>query len=151
MNAMRCQYETEMIRAIETGECSESLMAHQKNCAACREAVMLAQMLRRDASELATRYVPPSSERVWWVAERHRQMAALARATRFLRLLKIAGLAYSAVIIVWVLHVLTERGVGASWIEGKSVTAVIEGAGLAVLFVASGLWYTLRVDRRRVG
>lgn len=151
MNAMQCQYEAEAIRALETGEQPESLMAHQKNCSACREAVMLAQMMRKDADELATRYVLPSAERVWAVAERHRQMAALARTARFLRILKIMGAVYGLVFVLWGVHALAMRGIVARGLDGKSMNAVLEGAGLAVLFVGSGLWYTLRGDRQQVG
>ncbi|QNI33932.1 hypothetical protein H7849_08510 [Alloacidobacterium dinghuense] len=124
-------------------------MAHQKNCADCREAAMLAQALQQDASELATRYMPPSAERVWAAAERHRQMAALARATRFLHILRIAGLVYAVIFALWGLHVLAARGIVAPWLDGKSLNVVMEGAGLAVLFVGSGLWYTLRGERRQ--
>ena len=149
MNGMRCQYERELIRAEQTGEYSERLMEHERICANCREAVLLARALRRDANELAARYTPPSPERVWAAAERHRQMTALAQATRFLRVLKIAGVVYGLMVFLWGLHVLAARGIATSWLDGKSLNAVMEGAALAALFVGSGLWYTLRGDRQR--
>jgi hypothetical protein len=35
-------------------------------------------------------------------------------------------------------------------LDAKSLNATIEGVGLAVLFVGSGLWYALRRDERRI-
>lgn len=149
MNAMRCRYESEMIRALQAGALSESLIAHQKDCADCRDAVMVAQALRQDESDLVARYTPPPAAQVWAAAERHRRMAMLERAGRFLRALKIAGVVYVAVLVLWGIHALSERGVPG--LDPKLLNTVIEGAGLAVLLVGSGLWYTLRGDERRTG
>ncbi len=68
MNAMRCRYENETIRALQTGALSESLIAHQKGCAVCRDAAVVAQALQRDASDLAARFTPPPSAQVWAAA-----------------------------------------------------------------------------------
>lgn len=148
---MRCQYEAELIRALQTGEYSESLLQHERNCADCREAMMLARALRQDASDLAARYSPPSSGQIWAAAERHRHMAALARATRFLSVLRIAGLVYAVGFVGWGLYTLAARAIPLPGLDGKSLNAVMEGAGLAVLFAGSGLWYALRGDRQRAG
>jgi predicted anti-sigma-YlaC factor YlaD len=152
MIAMRCRFENETIRALQTGAPSENLIEHQKTCAACRDTVVVAQALRRDAGDLAARYAPPSSALVWAAAERHRKMAALMRATRFLHALKVAGVVYVAVLVFWGIHALAVRGgVIVSGLDPKLLNATIEGAGLAALLVGSGLWYTLRRDERRVG
>jgi predicted anti-sigma-YlaC factor YlaD len=157
MNAMRCRYESETIRAFHHGElqpgaCSEALIQHQKECPVCREAVVVAQALRRDAEELAARYTPPPSAQILAAAERHRRMESLARATRFFRVLKIAGMVYAAVFVLWGLHSLTGHGgVVLPGLDGKSLNATLEGAGLAAIFVGSGLWYALRRDERRMG
>jgi|ERR1700722_1212432 predicted anti-sigma-YlaC factor YlaD len=152
MNAMRCRYENEMIRALQTGALSENLIEHQKSCADCRDSVSVAQALRRDTNDLAARYTPPPAAQMWAAAERSRKMAALARATHFLRALKIAGVVYVAVLIFWGIHALAVHGgVLVSGLDPKLLSATIEGAGLAALLVGSGLWYTLRRDERRVG
>jgi len=151
MNAMRCRYENEMIRALQTGAWSESLIEHQKNCADCRDAVVLAQALRRDANDVAARYAPPPSAQVWAAAERRRRMAALERATRFVFALKIAGLIYAAVLVLWGVRALAVHGVIVPGLDSKLLNTAIEGAGLAALLVGSGLWYTLRGDERRTG
>ncbi len=76
-------------------------------------------------------------------------MAALERATGFVFALKIAGLIYAAVLVLWGAHALAVRGgVIVSGLDPKLLSATIEGAGLAVLLVGSGLWYTLRGDKR---
>jgi hypothetical protein len=152
MTVMRCRYENELIQALQAGILSESLIAHQQSCAECREAVAVSQALRRDASSLVVRYTPPPSSQVWAAAERHRRMAALERATLFLRALKVAGVIYIAVLAFWGIHALAARGgVTVPGLDPKLLSATIEGAGLAALLVGSGLWYTLRGDKRRVG
>lgn len=151
MSAMRCRYESETIRALQTGVLSEALIEHQKRCADCRQEVMVAEALQWDARGLAIRYTPPSSGQIWAVAERHRRTAALARATRFLLALKIAGMVYAVVFVLWGLHALAAHGIPAPWLEGKSLNTVMEGAGLAMLFVSSGLWYMLRGDKQLPG
>jgi predicted anti-sigma-YlaC factor YlaD len=146
---MRCRYENETIRALGTGAFSESLKEHQKSCAECRDAVAVAQALRRDASDLAARHIPPASAMILAAAERHRRMMALARATRFLRAMKVAGVVYVAVLVVWGVYSLAGHGgMTVPGLDAKSLNATIGGAGLAVLFVGSGLWYTLRRDER---
>ena len=146
---MRCRYESETIRALQTGACSESLKEHQRNCAECRDEIVVAQALRRDASDLAARHTPPASATIWAAAERHRRMMALARATRFLRAMKVAGVIYAAVLVAWGLYALAGHGgMTLPGLDPKSLNAAIRGAGLAALFVSSGLWYTLRRDER---
>jgi predicted anti-sigma-YlaC factor YlaD len=146
---MRCRYENETIRALQTGAFSESLKEHQKSCADCRDAVAVAQALRRDASDLVERHTPPTSATIWAAAERHRRMVALARATRFLRAMKVAGVVYAAVLVAWGVYWLAGHGaMTVPGLDAKSFNATIGGAGLAVLFVGSGLWYTLRRDER---
>ncbi len=152
MNAMRCRYGNEMIRALQTGALSASLVEHQKSCGACRDAMLVGQALRHDASDLAARHIPPPSAHVWAAAERHYQMAALVRATRFLNVLKVAGVVYTVVLIFWGLRVLAAHsGTIMEGLDPKSLNATIEGAVLAVVFIGSGLWYTLRRDDRRIG
>lgn len=149
---MRCRYENETIRALQTGACSESLREHQKSCADCRDAVAVAQALRRDASDLAARHTPPASATIWAAAERHRRLMVLARATRFLRAMKVAGLVYVTVLVAWGVYALAGHGgMPVPGLDAKSLNATIIGAGLAVLFVGSGLWYTLRKDERLTG
>lgn len=146
---MRCRYENETIRALQTGVCSESLRAHQKSCADCRDAVIIAQALRRDASDLAVRHTLPAAATILAAAERHRRMMALARATRFLRAMKVAGVIYATVLVAWGVYALAGHGgMTVPGLDAKSLNATIIGAGLAVLFVGSGLWYTLRRDER---
>ena len=155
MNAMRCRYESETIQALksgalQSGTCSETLIQHQQNCVVCREAIVVAKALRQDANKLAARYTPPPSGQILAAAERHRRIEALARATRFLRILKIAGLVYVAVFVLWGLHSLTGHGgINLPGLDGKSLNTALEGAGLAVICVGSGLWYALRRDERR--
>jgi predicted anti-sigma-YlaC factor YlaD len=151
MNAMRCRYENEMIRALKTSALSESLIEHQKSCSICREVAVVAQALLRDASDLAPRYTPPLPTQIFAAAERRRRMAALERATRFVLALKIAGLVYAAVLALWGLHALSVRGVMLPGLDAASLNATIAGAGLAVLFVGGGLWYALRGDGRHPG
>ena len=145
---MRCRYEGEMIRALKTGALSESLIEHQRNCSICREVAVVAQALLQDASDLAPRYTPPLPAQILAAAERHRRMAALERATRFVSALKIAGLIYAVVLALWGLHALAVRRVLLPELDAASLNATIEAAGLALLFVGGGLWYALRRDER---
>ena len=80
-------------------------------------------------------------------------MMALARATRFLRAMKVAGVVYAVVLVAWGVYALAGHGgmtvpMTVPGLDAKSLNATIGGAGLAVLFVGSGLWYTLRRDER---
>jgi hypothetical protein len=128
------------------------LIEHQKSCADCRDAVTVAQALRRDAGDLVARYAPPPPALVWAAAERHRKMAALARATRFLRALKVAGALYAAVLVAWGMRWLAGHGgLMLPGLDAKSLDVAIEGAAVAALFVGSGLWYVLRRDEQRTG
>jgi len=78
-------------------------------------------------------------------------MMTLARATRFLRAMKVAGVVYAAVLVSWALYSLAGHvGMTVPGLDAKSHNAVIEGAGLAAIFVGSGLWYTLRQDEHRL-
>jgi hypothetical protein len=149
---MRCRYENETIEALHSGVFSERLMEHRKGCAVCRDAAAVAQALRRDAGELAARHTPPPFAQVLAAAERHRKMAALARAVHLLRALKVAGLVYAALLVFWGLHFLAAHGgTILPGLDAKSLNAAMVGAGLAVLFVGSGLWYALGRDERRIG
>jgi len=151
MIAMRCRYESEMIRALKTGALSESLIEHQRNCSICREVAVVAQALLRDAGDLAPRYTPPLPTQILAAAERRRRMAALERATRFVFALKIAGLIYAAVLVLWGVRALAARGLVLPGLNAGSLNATITGAGLAVLFVGGGLWYAMREDGRHLG
>jgi predicted anti-sigma-YlaC factor YlaD len=151
MNAMRCRYESEMIRALKTGSLSESLIEHHESCSICREVAVVAQALLRDAGDLAARHTPPLPSQILLAAERRRRMAALERATRFVFALKIAGLVYAAVLALWGLHALAVRGVLLPGLNTASLNETMAGAGLAVLFVGGGLWYASRRDERLIG
>ena len=129
MIAMRCRYENEMIRALQTGALSESLMEHQKGCAACRDAMVVAQVLRRDAGEVAARHTLPPPVQVWAASSRHRRMAALQRAARFVFALKIAGLIYAAVLVLWGVRALVAQ-VGLL-VKSGSLNAAIGEQGCA--------------------
>ena len=151
MNAMRCRYENEMIRALQAGALSESVIEHQKVCADCRDAVVVAQALQEDAGDLAARHTPLPSAQVWAAAERYRRMAALQQAAHFVFALKIAGVVYAAVLVLWGVRALAARGLVLPGLNAGSLNATITGAGLAVLFVGGGLWYALRRDERVTG
>lgn len=149
---MRCEREGETIEALRSGSWPDELLAHCGQCADCRQARLVASALHRDADQLQARSGPPPAMRVWAAVQRRQRIAALERATRFLRILKIAGVVYAAVFFFWSLHSLRGLALGSLMpgLNGRALNESILAAGLAVVFIGSGLWYALRRDRLSV-
>lgn len=153
MNPMGCRYEGETIRALRSGSADDELLRHQQSCPHCREALRMAAVLERDAAELDATCTPPRAVQIWAAAERRRRTAALERATLVLRALKASGMLYAVIFLVWGLRWLA--GATSGWslpgLDSRALAITLEGAGLAVLCVGTGLCYALRRDGRQVG
>jgi hypothetical protein len=155
MTAMQCKFEGETIRALRSGSWPAELVQHCGECPDCREALQVAQALLEDAGGLnlpsAIHSGPPPAAQVWSAVQRRRKLAALDGATRILRVLKVAGVIYTAVFLLWVVRTLpgvaTESVLPA--LNGKALTSSVAGGCFAVLCVVSGLFYTLLKDERR--
>lgn len=152
MNAMPCKHEGEMIAALRSGAWAAELLEHCSGCSECRQTRLVAEALHRDAEMLQASSGPPPAVRVWAAVQRQQGMAALERATRFLRVLKVAGVVYAAVFLFWSLRSLPNLAPGSllSGLNGRALNESMIAAGLAVLFIGSGLWYALRRDRLAV-
>jgi hypothetical protein len=149
MNTMPCAFEIETIRASQTGSASPELLRHQQGCPHCGAALQIARIFHQDAEYLSEHAAPPPAAQVWAAAGRRRRAIALERATILLRILKVSGLVYAAVFIVWAANALANLrgGFVPPVLDGKALNASLEGAVLAALCVGIGLCYTLRHDR----
>jgi hypothetical protein len=153
MTAMQCKFEGETIRAYRSGSWPAELVQHCAQCPDCRESLQVAQTLLEDAGRLnlpsAIHSGPPPAPQVWSAVQRGRKLAALDRATRILRVLKVAGVIYAAVFLIWTLQTLPGLAPQAilPGLTGKALTDSVAGAGFAAIFVCGGLVYALRRDR----
>lgn len=78
-----CSRETELCDVIAAGRWPDTadatLRGHVADCTECRELVLVAESVRRDARDLDRAAAPPTSAIVWWRAQmRARQEAARA-------------------------------------------------------------------------
>lgn len=157
MTAMQCKFEGETIRAYRSGSWPAELVRHCAQCADCRESLQVARALLADAGSLdlpaAIHAGPPPAAQVWSAVQRRRKLDALDRATRVLRVLKIAGVVYAAVFLLWAVRTLP--GVAAESVlpalNGRALSTSVAGGCVALLCVVSGLFYTLLKDERRSG
>lgn len=146
---MRCEREGETIRALRSGSWPSDLLQHHEHCPDCRQTRQVAQALQQDAAPLQSHSGPRPAVHVWSAVQRRQKLAAFDRATRFLRLLKVAGILYAAVFVLWSLRALP--GLPAEsflpGLTGKALSDSLAGAGLAAIFVCGGLIYAMRRDK----
>jgi hypothetical protein len=146
---IRCEREDETIRALRSGSWPSDLLQHHEHCLDCRQTRQVAQALQQDAALFQSHSVPHPAIHVWSAVQRRQKLAAFDRTTRFLRLLKVAGILYATIFVLWSLRALpglpTESLLPG--LTGKALSDSLAGAGLAAIFVCSGLIYALRRDR----
>jgi hypothetical protein len=149
MNAMPCKFEAEMIRAMRSGNWSATLLDHREHCPDCREAIFVAEAMQHDSAWIQARAEPPSATQVWALSQRRQREAAMERATRWVRILKIAGWLYAAIFVVWGLRLLPSFATDTllSSLNGKPLDESVAGAVFAAICVGSGFWYAVRRDR----
>ena len=153
MNAMSCKFEAEVIGALRTGNWSASLLDHKEHCPDCREAILVAEAMQQDAAWIQAKAEPPSVSQVWALSQRRRREAAMERATRWVRILKVAGWLYASIFVVWGLHLLPRLASDSflTALNPKALDESVAAAVLAAVFIGSGLWYALRGDQRQTG
>jgi hypothetical protein len=153
MNAMPCQFEAEILRTLRSGNWSAALLDHKEHCPDCREVILVAEAMQQDAVRLQLQAEPPSVTQVWALSRRRQREEAMERATRWVRVLKLAGWLYASIFLVWGLRLLP-KAASDSWLtvlNPKALDESVAAAILAAIFVASGVLYALRSDQRQTG
>jgi len=146
MKRMSCEHETEVIRALHSGEWTEELRRHMANCEDCSQALHLAEALREEASRAEIDCNPPDPH---WILQRSRRMAreiALRRMAMLLAAMRALAAVYVVAAAGWLLHGYAElqyREV-ASTMNGASAGFALMGAMVAAVCVVAGLFPILR-------
>lgn len=72
MSSLDCPRETAVVHAVLSGSwphgCDESLVAHAKDCATCREVASVSILLREDSEYSRIEAHIPAAGQVWWRA-----------------------------------------------------------------------------------
>ena len=153
MNAMSCKFEAEVIGALRSGNWSATMLDHKDHCLDCREAILVAEAMQQDAAWIQAKAEPPSVSQVWALSQRRRREVAIERATRWVRILKVAGWLYASIFVVWGLRLLPRLASDSflTALDPKALDESVAAAALAAVFIGSGLWYALRGDQRQTG
>jgi hypothetical protein len=146
MKQISCQHETDVIRALRSGEWTSELRLHVAECEDCSQTLRVAQALGEEARRAEVHCAPPDP---YWILQRSRRMAreiAMHRMTRLLAVMRALAAVYVAAAAVWFLRgyaTLQFREV-ASAMHGSASMFALMGAMVAAAFVVAGLWPILR-------
>ena len=119
MTLRDCPRAPELSDLLQIGQwptgCNPALREHVEHCAACREAVLVMQLLREDRAAMIRAMPLASPGLLWWRAQILQHQAAIRQASRPIHVAITVSLVTSAVIVVGVL--LSFRSQIASWIS----------------------------------
>jgi hypothetical protein len=151
MKRISCEHETDVIRALRSGEWTTELRLHVAECLDCSQALHLAEALGEEARRAEIHCNPPDP---YWILQRSRRMAreiAMRRMTRLLAVMRALAAVYVVAAAVWLLRgyaALQYREV-ASAMHGSASMFALMGAMVAAAFVVVGLWPILRQSDER--
>ena len=151
MKRISCEHETDVIRALRSGEWTTELRLHVAECLDCSQALHLAEALGEEARRAEIHCNPPDP---YWILQRSRRMAreiAMLRMTRLLAVMRALAAVYVVAAAVWLLRgyaALQYREV-ASAMHGSASMFALMGAMVAAAFVVVGLWPILRQSGER--
>ena len=151
MKRISCEHETDVIRALRSGEWTTELRLHVAECLDCSQALHLAEALGEEARRAEIHCNPPDP---YWILQRSRRMAreiAMLRMTRLLAVMRALAAVYVVAAAVWLLRgyaALQYREV-ASAMHGSASMFALMGAMVAAAFVVVGLWPILRQSDER--
>ncbi|MFZ1084128.1 MAG: hypothetical protein WAN35_04090 [Terracidiphilus sp.] len=146
MKKMSCEHESEVIRALHTGEWSSALRLHAAACEDCSQALNLAEALCAEARHAEAAFHPPDAH---WIIERSRRMAreiAMRRVAFLLAAMRTLAVVYVIAVVGWLLRgyaAIPYREL-ASAMSRESTWFAWMGAVVGLLSVAAGLWPILR-------
>lgn len=148
----RCRREQEVGTALRAGRWTAELNGHVLDCANCAEVERVARALLGIAA--ATPMEMPAAEQVWRRSRSQIQEAALQRATRPLKVMRLLSVAYLAVFGAWAFWAFRDllaadlRGIE-GWAGGVTMSAT--GIVSVVALIVAGTWFLLYADRRAGG
>lgn len=133
-----CSREAELWDAIATGRWPDtvdaSLRAHVADCTECRDLVLVADSVRRDARDLDRAATPPTSAIVWWRAQMRARQEAARAADRPISVVHALAIASAAGLLLGLVGSLAAwvRG-SAGWFSGWSASVASATSQLAAV------------------
>lgn len=146
MKQMSCEHETDVVRALRSGEWTKELRLHVAECQDCSQALHLAEALREEARSAEINCNPPDPH---WILQRSRRMAreiAMRRMARLLAAMRILAAVYVVAAACWLLrgYAAFQCREIASALHGATSEFALMGAIVAAVCVVAGLWPILR-------
>lgn len=130
MSHWRCSEESATARAVRSGERSESLEAHLRECAICRDVQEAALWMQSLSADGGAPEDLPDPQVLWLRAQLSRRRAAAERAQNVLQWVEIAGVtAACAGLVVWL-----------AWSWNDVGGEVADGLGWALFDAWPALW-----------
>jgi hypothetical protein len=157
MNALRCEHESDVARAVRTGFWPGALHQHAETCSVCSETCAVTEALLIESARIDTTNRPPDATQAWLEARRRARLHLRRRAVFWFRALRTLTLIYIPALLAWALsHRALPASAGwkpslhadfASLFSGPAETFALAGALLAALCIIMGSWYLLREAR----
>ena len=146
-----CVYEQRLLAALCSGNLPDELHAHAARCAECAEIVAVANVLQREAAEVAIASLPDANI-IWWRAQLRRQREAIKRASFPIRLVQGLAALWAATVAVFLLRSPLFPSRLVPWMEGavSSNPLILATGALAVVCAAIGGVYLAVAERVRV-
>ena len=141
----RCDREAEVVRAARTGEWSDDLRSHARDCADCADATLVAAFFA--AEDLRPAGPLPDPGLSWWKAQLQVRRDAVARATRPITFVEkgalVLGGAAALAALGWVWPVLSgvPRLFASLWTQEQTLSAAAAAVPLTFssIFVIAAL------------
>jgi len=159
MKPRRCDFESDVSRAVRTGFWPAALAEHAEACLACRETRTVAEALLQESTRIAAESRPPDPAQLWLEARHRARLHLRRRALFWFRALRALTFVYLPAILIWS---LTQRAHSsapvqeawrphilglASFLARPAETFALTGVLLAAICIGMGSWYLIREAR----
>jgi hypothetical protein len=150
---MRCERESDTVKALRTGLVSSELQSHIARCRMCTETEAAARVVLATAASLRVEDGASRAGLIWRRAEARKKEIALERATRPLLVMRILSVVYVVLAGAWFLRYVWRSSSARllpEWnVMGSEIAAM--AALIALAAIAIGALYMLNDSRRSVG
>src|SRR5207248_1038124 len=102
MSNFECEKESEVVRALGSGELGGALLAHIGTCRVCADVVSVTRFLQAKAAHL-NQLDPPDSSVVWRRAQLKSRREALSRATLPIQLVRGFAIFVAVAALCWLM------------------------------------------------
>ena len=146
-----CEKEKNVLAGLHDGTLSGEMLDHIDACAACGEAVFLAQNLEETVPHIE----PPDASSVWRRAQDEARKQALAKATAPIQIARFCALAVAVFAVPWLLLTFAtvplwlsnlKRQMGmidlSDFVTGTTFLGVVAG----LICISLGSWYLLQQE-----